>query len=70
MSHNFLLDTYHYIKNRLTAANHSIDISVDDQKEKKISEGRIDALNEFADFLHANFDHKLPRRLYKKHRKA
>ena len=70
MSHNHLLDTYRYIEKRLVAANNTVDMSPNIYGEKKINEGRIDTLNEFAEFLHSNFDHKLPRRLYKKYRKS
>ena len=63
MSHNYLLDTYAYIHQRLDAARQQSTTASDDPQRKQFAEGRIETLCQFERFLSDHYDARLPRRL-------
>lgn len=63
MSHNYLLDTYDYIQQRLTEVRGRLNRAGDEAHAKPYAAGQIQALQDFERFLIDNFNAKLPRRL-------
>lgn len=70
MSHNYLLDTYTHIAERLAAARQQSSEAGKDQPAAQNAAGRIEALSEFEKYLSDNFDDKLPRRLARERKKT
>ncbi|MBA4366583.1 MAG: hypothetical protein C0403_02975 [Desulfobacterium sp.] len=65
MSHNYLLDIYQRVDQRLLSEAAALTEYEAGQFGRRFSEGRIQALNSFKAYLSRNFDEKLPRRIYK-----
>ncbi len=65
MSHNYLLDIYQRVDQRLASEAAALAEYEAGQPGRRLSEGRIHALNSFKAYLSRNFDVKLPRRIYK-----
>ena len=63
MSHNYLLDTYTHIKQRLADAQQRLTATDAEHGDKQYAAGQVEALCEFERFLIENFNTKLPRRL-------
>jgi hypothetical protein len=63
MSHNYLLDTYAYIEQRLAEANRRLERADDDPHGQPYAAGQVQALHDFERFLIDNFNAKLPRRM-------
>lgn len=66
MSHNYLFDTYAYIQQRLTEAQHRLTQADDDPDGKQYAAGQVQVLRDFERFMIDNFNVKLPRRLRSK----
>lgn len=66
MSHDYLLDTYAYIQQRLAEAQRRLKQAAGDPHGKPYTAGQIQALCDFERFLIDNFNVKLPRRLRSK----
>ena len=62
MAYIYLLDIYKLIDKRVADAQAAIERGCGDA-EQKFQEGRIKALTDFQDYLAANFNPKLPRRI-------
>lgn len=63
MSHNYLLDTYAYIQQRLDETQPRLEQADDNPHGKPYAAGQVQALRDFERFLIDNFNAKLPRRL-------
>lgn len=63
MSHNYLFDTYQYLKQRLEAVKPLLTDPEADQKARSHAAGQIEALCELERFLKERYELKLPRRL-------
>jgi hypothetical protein len=63
VSHNYLLNTYHFIERKIAETNRRIDSKYPDHAEHCALLGKIEALLEFECFLKAHFDSRLPSRL-------
>lgn len=63
MSHNYLLDTYTFIQQRLAEAQHRLERADDNPHGKPYAAGQVQVLCDFERFLIDNFNAKLPRRL-------
>ncbi len=63
MSHNYLLETYTFIEQRLARARATLTHADDDSYDRQYASGQIEALCDFERFLIDNFNVKLPRRL-------
>jgi hypothetical protein len=68
MSHDFLLDTYQYLKQRLNKIQPRLTSSGADRYEKQYATGRIEAICDLERFLIEHYDKKLPRRLRQHHK--
>jgi hypothetical protein len=66
MSHDYLLDTYAYIQQRLTEAQRRFNQANDEPHGKSYAAGQVQTLCDFERFLIDNFNVKLPRRLRSK----
>ena len=63
MSHNYLFDTYQYLKQRLDAINPRLADPETDPATRSYAAGQIEALCDLERFLKARYEVKLPRRL-------
>lgn len=70
MSHNYLLDTYTFIAQRLAEVQPQYDDAGDNIALKQSAAGRIEALCQLESFLSDHFDAKLPRRLARQRKRC
>ncbi len=63
MSHNYLFDTYQYLKQRLDEINPRLADPAADPATRSYAAGQIEALCDLERFLKAGYEMKLPRRL-------
>ena len=63
MSHNYLFDTYQYLKQRFDAINPRLADPEADPATRSHAAGQIEALCDLERFLKARYEVKLPRRL-------
>ena len=63
MSHNYLFDTYDYIRKRLTEAEGALTASDADEDRRHFAAGQVEMLCAFEHFLTSRYHFKLPRRL-------
>lgn len=63
MSHDYLLDTYTFIQQRLDEVQQQLTDADADQRTKLYAAGQIEVLCELDRFLKEHYDAKLPRRL-------
>lgn len=66
MSHDYLLDTYAHIQQRLAEVQRKLSQADDEPQDKSYTTGQVQALCDFERFLIDNFNVKLPRRLRSK----
>jgi hypothetical protein len=65
MSHNYLLEIFTYIEQRLTRTRQELAHSEAKRHDAQYISGQIEVLCDFERFLFDNFNIKLPRRLRK-----
>jgi hypothetical protein len=63
MAHDYLLETYTYIEQRLTRAKQKLVDTRENPYDRQYASGQVKALCDFERFLIKNFNAKLPRRL-------
>lgn len=63
MSHNYLLDTYQRVEERLEECRRNLESTPADSQDWYYWKGRLDALKAFYDFVFETFHRRLPRRL-------
>ncbi len=67
MSHNYLLDTYQYLQQRLNEIQPRLTADDADHNTKQYVAGQIEAICDLERFLKGKYDVKLPRRLRNQH---
>lgn len=65
MAHDYLLETYTYIEQRLSRARRKLVNAQESPYDRQYASGQVKALRDFERFLFENFNAKLPRRLRK-----
>ena len=63
MSHNYLLDTYHYLQQRLQEIQPNPTSEYADEHTEQYAAGQIEAICDIERFLKERYDIKLPRRM-------
>lgn len=63
MSHNYLIETYNLINQRLEEFEHTMLDSKTDETARQFAAGRVQALCDIERFIRQKFQPKLPRRL-------